>query len=214
MLPVKNRLGKRIKIKRAAAGLTRKEMSLCLGGKPSARTIFNVEMGSPYEHTKETLRLLRTFLKLDPQVITLRAKMVRYYGYYSNVSRGKRKETEGDGVPCILEADQSSKEYRKNWARLIQKIYEVDPLTCPKCQGIMRIISFIEDRVVIKAILKHLGLWLVKSRPIPKAHAPPALKQSGSGPGGYVLDHFSQLSLNDDHLYRDPDYPWEAYLQS
>jgi hypothetical protein len=45
-----------------------------------------------------------------------------YYGYYSNVSRGKRKETEDDGVPCILEADKSSKEYRKNWARLIQKI--------------------------------------------------------------------------------------------
>ena len=48
--------------------------------------------------------------------------MVRYYGYYSNVSRGKRKETEDDGVACILEADKSSKEYRKNWARLIQKI--------------------------------------------------------------------------------------------
>jgi len=46
----------------------------------------------------------------------------------------------------------------------------------------MRIISFIEDREVIKAILKHLGLWLVKSRPIPKAHAPPALNQNGSGP--------------------------------
>ncbi len=28
-------------------------------------------------------------------------QMVRYYGYYSNVSRGKRKETEDDGVPCI-----------------------------------------------------------------------------------------------------------------
>jgi len=48
---------------------------------------------------------------------------VRYYGYYSpafrGISRGKRKETEDDGIPCILEADKSSKEYRKNWARLI-----------------------------------------------------------------------------------------------
>jgi hypothetical protein len=78
----------------------------------------------------------------------------------------------------------------------------------------MRIISFIEDREVIKAILKHLGLWFVKSRPAPKAHAPPALNQHGSGPAGYVLDHFSQLPMNDDHLCRDPDYPWEAYLQS
>ena len=69
----------------------------------------------------------------------------------------------------------------------------------------MRIISFIEDREVTKAILKHLGLWLVKSRPIPKAHAPPA---------GYIRDPLSQLPRNDDHLYRDPDYPWDAYLQS
>jgi hypothetical protein len=38
-----------------------------------------------------------------------------------------------------------------------------DPLTCPKacpepvegCPGIMRIISFIEDRKIIQAILKH-----------------------------------------------------------
>jgi hypothetical protein len=78
----------------------------------------------------------------------------------------------------------------------------------------MRFLSFIEDREVIKAILKHLGLWLVKSRPIPKANAPPAPNQSESGKAGYVLDQFSQLPLNDDHLYRDPDYPWAAYLQS
>ena len=57
--------------------------------------------------------------------------MVRYYGYYSNVSRGKRKGVE-EPIPCILDTDGSSREQRKNWARLIQKIYEVDPLTCPK----------------------------------------------------------------------------------
>ena len=78
----------------------------------------------------------------------------------------------------------------------------------------MRIISFIEDREVIRAILNHLELWLVKSRPIPKAHAPPARNQDGSGQDRNVLDHFSQLPLNDDHLHRDPDYSWDAYLQS
>jgi hypothetical protein len=40
--------------------------------------------------------------------------------------------------PCILEPQGSSKEYRKNWSRLIQKIYEVDPLTCPKCNSLLR----------------------------------------------------------------------------
>ena len=78
-------------------------------------------------------------------------QMVRYYGYYSNVSRGKRKKQgQEQCIPCILEPDESSREYRKNWARLIQKIYEVDPLTCPKCHGRMRVISVIEDQDVIK----------------------------------------------------------------
>jgi len=72
--------------------------------------------------------------------------MVRYYGYYSNVSRGKRqKEGVDDVVPCILEPKEDLKTLRKSWARLIQKIYEVDPLVCPKCQGTMRVISAIDD---------------------------------------------------------------------
>jgi hypothetical protein len=33
-----------------------------------------------------------------------------------------------------------------------------------------------------------------------------------SRPAGYGLDHFCQLSMNDDSLYWDPDYPWDAYL--
>jgi len=71
----------------------------------------------------------------------------RYYGYYSNVSRGKRqKEGLDDAIPCILEPQGNEKAFRKSWSRLIQKIYETDPLVCPRCQGTMRIISFIEDQ--------------------------------------------------------------------
>jgi len=59
--------------------------------------------------------------------------MVRYDGYYSNVSRGKRqKEGSDDAIPCILETQGDEKTFRRNWARLIQKIYETDPLICPK----------------------------------------------------------------------------------
>jgi len=114
-------------------------------------------------------------------------QMVRYYGFYSpalrGMARGKRKNQDQDDlIPSILEpvedpdfsGDGSSSEYRKNWARLIQKIYEVDPLTCPnevdpltcpKCSGKMKIISVIEDEDVIKKILKHLGLWDQKVYP-------------------------------------------------
>ena len=91
-------------------------------------------------------------------------QMVRYYGYYSNVARGKRKKAEEDDlIPSILESEGSSKEYRKNWARLIQKIYEVDPLTCPKCSGIMKVISVIEDKDVTRLHMHSIG-YLLTSR--------------------------------------------------
>jgi hypothetical protein len=97
-------------------------------------------------------------------------QMVRYYGYYSNVCRGQRKKANEDGlVPSILQPDEPSKGYRKNWARLIQKIYEIDPLACPRCKGEMRIIAFTEGGEVIKKILKHLGLWAVKPRSSPRS---------------------------------------------
>lgn len=85
--------------------------------------------------------------------------MVRYYGYYSNKSRGMRKKAGSDDqVPALDEYNISTKAFRKNWARLIQKIYQIDPLLCPKCQGAMKVISFIEDDALIKKILQHLGL--------------------------------------------------------
>jgi hypothetical protein len=52
----------------------------------------------------------------------------------------------------------------------------MDPLVCPKCNGTMQVIAFIEDLDVIKKFLKHLRLWHVKRKPPPKAHGPPGGK--------------------------------------
>ena len=129
-------------------------------------------------------------------------QMVRYFGFYSNVARGKRKKKDEDGlIPSILEPDGSTKEHKRNWARLIQKIYEVDHLTCAKCQGKMRIIAFIERPDVIKKILRHLGLWDRKARPPPK-NVDPKIRIDTSD---------SQLPDREDYLYRDSEYPIEAY---
>jgi hypothetical protein len=40
----------------------------------------------------------------------------------------RRMAGRNDDVPCILEPMGNSKTFLKNWARLIQKIYEVAPL--------------------------------------------------------------------------------------
>jgi hypothetical protein len=127
------------------------------------------------EKKEKTFDALEWIVAMCSHVPNKGEQMVRYYGYYSNVSRGRRKGME-EPVPCILDSEGSSREQRRNWARLIQKIYEVDPLTCPKCKGPMRVSAVIDDREVIRKILDHLGLWAVKPTPPPRPrtchHAP------------------------------------------
>jgi hypothetical protein len=135
----------------------------------------------------------------------------RYYGYYSNVSRGKRRQEGLDNsIPCILEPQGNEKAFRKSWSRLIQKIYEADPLVCPRCNGAMRIISFIEDPSVIRDILTHLGLWLARARPPPKAHAPWG-HDAASCPHECAA-HDLQLQAHADTIYGAPEYSWDAYI--
>jgi len=126
-------------------------------------------------------------------------QMVRYYGYYSNVYRGNRQKEKTDTIiPCIIESDAASPAKLKAWARLIQKIYEVDPLTCPQCKGAMKVISVIDQPEVVKHILQHLGLWKMQKRLPPKINLQPS---------AYYADE--QIPTYDN---ADPDYPFEAYL--
>ena len=68
------------------------------------------------------------------------------------------KTGEGD----FHEADQdtvispSKKACASSWARLIAKIYEVNPLVCPRCGSEMKILAVITDTHEVKKILKHL----------------------------------------------------------
>jgi len=128
----------------------------------------------------------------------------RYYGYYSNASRGLRKKAGTDAIlPCLLQPETTDIQFRKTWSRLIQKIYEVDPLTCPKCQGKMRVIAFIEDPDVVKKILKHLHFWDFKKPPRPVAHAPPIMEWPAYD------DSFQPFA---DDSVADPIYPIDMYF--
>ena len=130
--------------------------------------------------------------------------------YYSNVSRGKRKmRNEDELISSIMDREELSMAHKRNWARLIQKIYEVDPLTCAKCRGRMRIIAFIEEPEIVKKILKHLGLWdqnppylrRVKARP------PPKLRPAAERAETLTDDSFFQVPTPDNYLYVDAVYP-------
>jgi hypothetical protein len=80
----------------------------------------------------------------------------------------------------------------------------------------MKIISFIEDQKVIRDILTHLGLWLVRSRPPPKIHDPP-IREYANAFGGDMLrkpagSATCPLNEHSDTIYGDPEYTWDDYI--
>ena len=85
------------------------------------------------------------------------AHLIRYYGWYSNKARGMRRGTRlrvaAEAAAAASLAASSSGEAAQvpapsrssqTWAMLIKRVYELDPLACPRCGGQMKVIAFIE----------------------------------------------------------------------
>jgi len=151
-----------------------------------------VSTGTPYKAEKEACRAFpepqgdglkpgprRNFQVLDPldflaeftqHIPPKGAHLIRYYGWYSNKSRGMRKKAaeaqaatadQAAGSPSGDSDMAASNPSSQTWAMLIKRVYEIDPLACTKCGGQMKVVAFIEPPQgdVIEKILRHCGLW-------------------------------------------------------
>ena len=58
---------------------------------------------------------------------------VRYFGLYANAHRGKVKKARLGPFPLRIVEDELRRLPSKGWAEMIRKVYEVDPMLCPKC---------------------------------------------------------------------------------
>jgi hypothetical protein len=160
--------------------------------------------------------------------------LVRYYGYYSSKSRGLRarqtgQSDQGQGDPPTARTgagrpahpDARARSRFRGWAMLIQRIYQVDPLLCPKCGGAMKIIAFIEARQgdVIRRILEHCSLWKdLPRRPPPRGPPQPSGRSGGRCPvpeadasvtyeaDPEYLEHARRDAIGEDH---QPQLSWE-----
>jgi hypothetical protein len=123
--------------------------------------------------------------RLCDQIPPPRQHQVRYYGRYANRARGARRVREEAKAsageesagamasrapsPAAVPASASGRERdaradspaararRRSWGRLLRRIYEVDPLLCPKCRVQLRIVAFIYDEKIIDRIVRHLA---------------------------------------------------------
>jgi hypothetical protein len=116
--------------------------------------------------------------RLAQHIPLKRIRLIRYFDLYSSKSRGKWKNWEHvsrlapdgwkeqngiepqDEEKEITATDNgagiSVKKSKSTWARLIAKIYEIDPLTCPQCGSEMKMQAVITDSCEIKKIQRHL----------------------------------------------------------
>jgi len=112
--------------------------------------------------------------------------LTRYYGYYSCRARGKRnRQAKRSAAIDEAAADEKPARASSSWAACIKRIYEINPLECPKCKSEMRIIAFLQDAREINKLMESLG--------IEKYRAPPPIPD---------------YSSHDERLFQDfiPDY--------
>src|SRR4030042_5525298 len=101
-------------------------------------------------------------------------RYIHYYGLYSSRCKARWprlphiarvapqgwKQSHAEPMSPQAEATEpmtgSHAACRSAWARLIAKVYEIDPLVCPRCGSEMRLIAVITDPAEVRKILRHL----------------------------------------------------------
>ena len=82
------------------------------------------------------------------------AHTVRYYGAYANRLRAAYRDDEGE-VAVRATAAAAAPASRASWARLLHKVFEVDPLLC-RCGAEMKVISVITAPGLVDRLLRHV----------------------------------------------------------
>lgn len=158
---------------------------------------------SPKGFYKGRTETFKGFEFVDRLVVHLpprRVQLVRRYGAYSGKVRTQWQQRSGiyqlaadtwkqthqlrtqstqEAKPETVEStevpDAWSKLRRQSWARLLRKVYEVDPFICPKCQGTMSVVAIIEDTAELTKVIE----WAKKQEKEPQlsvcARSPPEL---------------------------------------
>ena len=116
--------------------------------------------------------------ELTQHIPPKRIQLIRRYGLYSSRTkscwnrmphvaarapeawrashRSPAPETNRGFEPLDDGEEVTVDERKRAWARMLAKVYEIDPLVCPKCGSVMKIIAVVQDPVEIRDILAHL----------------------------------------------------------
>jgi hypothetical protein len=97
----------------------------------------------------ETVDALEFLARVVSHIPNKGQVLQRYYGWYASRVRGMRRKASEAGeeqpVVCVDPEPAVLSEAGKRWAELLRRIFEVDPLACPRCGQEMRMVAFITE---------------------------------------------------------------------
>ena len=117
--------------------------------------------------------------KLIPLIPRPRCHLVRYHGILGPAAKDRAKvvptppappapdaagadkagaDKAGTGESREIDITKIQRGSRLPWALLLKRVFMTDALTCPKCQGRMKILAAITKPDAIRKILDHLGI--------------------------------------------------------
>ncbi len=108
---------------------------------------------------------LEFLAQLSCQIPRPYESLTRYYGHYSCRARGKRNKQAKSAAIEEGVIDEKPARASSSWAACIKRIYEINPLQCPRCKSEMRIIAFLQDTREINKLMESLGIEKYRSPP-------------------------------------------------
>ncbi len=109
-----------------------------LSPQPTTRTvIYRSKMHRVLKRNFEVFPVLDWIAAVTAHIPNKGEHLVRYYGWFSNVNRAKRKKAEEQAQHAAptgsveIPSPPGSSIFKQRWAELIKKVYEADPDPVP-----------------------------------------------------------------------------------
>jgi hypothetical protein len=90
---------------------------------------------------QETMDYLEFIARVTSHIPDKGQVTVRYYGLYANAHRGKVRKASVSPFVLRMAGEDLKPVPLPGWAEMIRKVYEVDPIICPKCGGLMKVVA-------------------------------------------------------------------------
>lgn len=116
--------------------------------------------------------------------------LIRRFGQWSYRKCKARSASDDTATITPLSEQVTKKQLSRSWVQLINKIYEIDPLRCQRCNGEMAFKQFLCGQAQTKSALAQFGIAPFKAPP--PLRSPPASGES-------IDENIDYDNLNQEH---------------